>query len=290
MTSLLRGRSSYKVYVRFMFFTQAVSPFLVPLIEILAMAYVLYYLLFFFWNTRAMDLAAGTLVFLVLFSMANWLNFPVLQAIMRYFVNAAVIGILIIFQPELRVALSKLSVKGKKYEKLSEFDKFLEGLCNSVYRMSERRIGAIIVLENQDSLDEYAKKAVLLSAQFSSELIESIFMTSSPLHDGAVIVRGTTVLAAAVILPLADDTSQITRSMGTRHRAGMGITQHSDALSIVVSEETGKVSIAREGIMTRGVRADRFKGVLRSLFTPQEEKSMVQSRLQKWLGAWRRSS
>ena len=115
-------------------------------------------------------------------------------------------------------------------------------------------------------------------------------MTSSPLHDGAVIVRGTTVLAAAVILPLADDTSQITRSMGTRHRAGMGITQHSDALSIVVSEETGKVSIAREGIMTRGVRADRFKGVLRSLFTPQEEKSMVQSRLQKWLGAWRRSS
>ena len=188
------------------------------------------------------------------------------------------------------MALSKLSMKGKKYEKLSEFDKFLEGLCNSVYRMAERRIGAIIVLENQDSLDEYAKKAVLLNAEFSSELIESVFMTSSPLHDGAVIVRGTTVLAAGVILPLADDTSQITRSMGTRHRAGLGITQHSDALSIVVSEETGKVSIAREGIMTRGVRADRFKGVLRSLFTPQEERSVVQSRLQQWLGAWRRSS
>ena len=97
------------------------------------------------------------------------------------------------------------------------------------------------------------------------------------------------VVAAAVILPLADDTSQITRSMGTRHRAGLGITQHSDALSIVVSEETGKVSIAREGIMTRGVRADRFKGVLRSLFTPQEESSTVRSRLKKWLGAWRRS-
>jgi diadenylate cyclase len=272
-----------------MSFVYAAAPLLIPLIEILAIAYVLYYLLSFFWNTRAMDLAAGTLVFMVLFSLANWLNFPVLQAIMRYFVNAAVIGVLIIFQPELRVALSKLSMKGKKYEKLSEFDKFLDGLCNSVYRMSERRIGAIIILENQDSLDEYAKKAVLLNAQFSSELVESIFMTSSPLHDGAVIVRGTTVLAAAVILPLADDTSQITRSMGTRHRAGLGITQHSDALSIVVSEETGKVSIAREGIMTRGVRADRFKGVLRSLFTPQEEQSTVRTRLQKWLGAWRHS-
>ena len=267
----------------------AIIPLLTPAVEIVAIAYVLYHLLSFFWNTRAMDLAAGTLVFLTLFSFANWLNFPVLQTIMRYFVNAAVVGLLIIFQPELRVALSKLSVKGKKYEKLSEFDKFLDGLCNSVYRMSERRIGAIIILENQDSLDEYSTKAVLLNAQFSSELIESIFMNTSPLHDGAVIVRGTTVLAAGVILPLADDTSQITRSMGTRHRAGLGITQHSDALSIVVSEETGKVSIAREGIMTRGVRADRFKGVLRSLFTPQEERSTVRSRLQKWLGAWRHS-
>lgn len=266
-----------------------VVPILIPTVEIVAIAFALYHLLSFFWNTRAMDLVAGTLVFLVFFSLANWLNFPVLQSIMRYFVNAAVIGVLIIFQPELRVALSKLSMKGKKYERLSEFDKFLDALCNSVYRMSERRIGAIIILENQDSLDEYATKAVLLNAQFSSELIESIFVHSSPLHDGAVIVRGTTVLAAAVILPLADDTSQITRSMGTRHRAGLGITQHSDALCIVVSEETGKVSIAREGIMTRGVRADRFKGVLRSLFTPQEENIPVRMRVQKWLTAWRHS-
>ncbi len=267
----------------------AIIPTLIPVVEIIAIAFVVYHLLSFFWNTRAMDLAAGTVVFLIFFSLANWLNFPVLQTIMRYFVNAAVIGVLIIFQPELRVALAKLSMKGKKYEKLSEFDKFLDGLCNSVYRMSERRIGAIIILENQDSLDEYASKAVLLNAQFSSELIESIFMHASPLHDGAVIIRGTTVLAAAAILPLADDTSQITRSMGTRHRAGLGITQHSDALSILVSEETGKVSIAREGMITRGVRVDRFKGVLRSLFTPQDESPTMRARLQNWLVSWRHS-
>ena len=130
-----------------------IAPILVPVLEILSIAFVLYHLLSFFWNTRARDLVAGTFVFLILFFLANWLNFPVLQTIMRYFVNAAVLGLLIIFQPELRVALSKLSVKGKNYEKLSEFDKFLDGLCNSVYRMSERRIGAIIILENQDSLD-----------------------------------------------------------------------------------------------------------------------------------------
>jgi uncharacterized protein (TIGR00159 family) len=257
--------------------------------EVLIIATAVYHLISFFWNTRALDLATGTLVFLGLFTAASWLNFPVLQAIMRYFVSAAVIGLFIIFQPELRLALTKLSVKGKKYEKLSEFDNFLEGLCNSVYRMSERRIGALIILENLDSLDEYAAKAVLINANFSSELVESIFVATSPLHDGAVIIRGTTVIAAAVILPLADDSSQISRSMGTRHRAALGITQHSDALSIVVSEETGKVSIAREGIMTRGVRADRFKGVLRSLFTPQETQTTVRSRLQEWLKRWKRS-
>ena len=265
-----------------MFLITTYDHLFIPIAEIAAIAFVLYCFLNFFWNTRAGDLVTGTLVFLVVFALANWLNFPVLQAIMRYFVNAAVIGLLIIFQPELRVALSKLSMKGRKYEKLSEFDKFLDGLCNSVYRLSERRIGAIIVLENQDSLEEYVLKAVRLNANFSSELIESIFISLSPIHDGAVIIRGTTVLAAGVILPLADDTSQITRSMGTRHRAALGITQHSDALSIVVSEESGKVSIAREGIMTRGIRADRFKGVLRSLFIPSDTTAPSESRFRRW--------
>ena len=144
----------------------------------------------------------------------------------------------------------------------------MESISQSIYRLSERRIGALIVLENQDSLDEYAKKAVVVHAQFSSELLESIFITTTPLHDGAVIIRGTTILSAATILPLADDSTQLSKSMGTRHRAGLGISQQTDALVIVVSEETGKVSIARDGIMTRGVKIDRFKGIIRSVFSP----------------------
>src|SRR6185436_13003680 len=118
---------------------------------------------------------------------------------------------------------------------------------------------------------EYADKAVLLNARFSPELLETIFITSTPLHDGAVIIRGTTIISAATILPLADDSTQLSKSMGTRHRAGLGISQITDALIIVVSEETGKVSIARDGIMTRGIKIDRFKGVIRSIFTPPEE-------------------
>jgi uncharacterized protein (TIGR00159 family) len=186
---------------------------------------------------------------------------------MFYFVNAAVIALLIIFQPELRLALSKLSVKGKKYREITAFDKFLESLAQSIYRLAEKRIGALVLLENQDSLDEYANRSVILNAQFSPELLETIFAPNTPLHDGALIIRGTTVVSAATILPLADDSSQLSKSMGTRHRAGLGISQVADAVVIVVSEERGTVSIARDGIIIK-VKIDRFKGIIRSIFTP----------------------
>lgn len=239
-----------------------------PLIEIAIIAVMLNYLLSFFWNTRSMDLLLGLLAFLLMFAMSGWLHLPILHKIMLLFGNVAVIAILIIFQPELRVALSKLSVKGKRHKELTSFDKFLDQLCGSVYRLSEKKIGALIVLQHEDSLDEFAERGVLLNANFSSELLESIFVTTTPLHDGAVIAKDTTLVAAAVILPLAEDGSQLTRSMGTRHRAGLGMSQISDALIIVVSEESGKVSIARDGVMTPGVKSDRFKGIIRSVFTP----------------------
>lgn len=242
--------------------------FFVPTIEITIIAILIYYLLSFFWNTRAMDLVFGLLAFASFYAASTWFNLPVLNKLMFYFVNVAVIALVVIFQPELRLALSRLSVKGKKYKEITEFDKFLDNLAQSIYRMSERRIGALVLLENQNSLDEFANKAVLLNAHFSPELLESIFITTTPLHDGAVIIRGTTLVSAATILPLADDSTQLAKSMGTRHRAGLGISQLTDAIIIVISEETGKVSIARDGIMTRGIKIDRFKGIIRSVFNP----------------------
>jgi diadenylate cyclase len=261
---------------------------LIPMMEIATISIVLYYLLSFFWNTRAMDLILGFMAFITLYISADLLHFPVLQKLMLYFINVAMIAVLIIFQPEIRLALSRLSLKGKKYREINEFDKFLDAVSQSVYRMSEKRIGALILLENQDSLEEYAHKAVMIDAKFTSELLESIFSTTTPLHDGAVIIRGTSILSAATILPLADDSSQITSAMGTRHRAGLGISQITDALIIVVSEETGKVSIAREGVMTRGIKIDRFKGIIRSIFNPPVSKLKINSglnafeRLKQW--------
>lgn len=239
-----------------------------PFIEVMIIAIMLNYLLSFFWNTKSMDLVLGFFAFLLILAASSWLNLPVLHKIMVLIGNVAVIAIIIIFQPELRVALSKLSLKSRRYREITEFDKFLDQLAGSVYRMSEKRIGALIALENKDSLEEYAQKAVMLGGEFSPELLESIFAPNTPLHDGAVILRDKHILAAAVILPLAEDSSQLAKSMGTRHRAGLGLSHMTDSLVIVVSEETGKVSIAREGIMTRGVKIDRFKGIIRSIFNP----------------------
>ncbi len=256
---------------------------LTPFIEITIIAVMLNYLLSFFWNTRSMDLVLGLGAFLLIFAASSWFDLPILHKIMYLVANVAVIAILIIFQPELRVALSKLSLKGKRHKETTEFDKFLDQLATSVYRLAEKRMGGLIVLENEDSLSEYSNKAVLLNAQFSSELLESIFATGTPLHDGAVIIRDRSIVAAAVILPLAEDSSQLTRSMGTRHRAGLGVSELTDALVIVISEEMGKISIAREGIMTRGVKIDRFKGIIRSIFTPPVEENKGRFNLLNWI-------
>lgn len=258
--------------------------FFIPIIEVLIIAVIFNYLLSFFWNTKSMDLVWGFFAFVAIFAVSSWLNLPVLHRIMVLMGNVAVIGVLIIFQPELRMALAKLSLKGKRYREITEFDKFLDQLANSVYRLADKRIGALIAIENEDSLEEYAQKAVLLNANFSSEILESVFATATPLHDGAIIIRNQTLLAAAVILPLAEDTSQLAKSMGTRHRAGLGLSHMTDALVIVISEETGKVSIAREGIITRGVKIDRFKGIIRSIFNPPTRvKIQSKSNFWQWL-------
>lgn len=251
----------------------AVVENIISLAEIAVITVVLDYLLSFLWYTRAMDAVVGLLAFFLLYVFAQYLQFPILEKILLTFTNAAGITTLVIFQPELRMALTKLGIRSRKYREIAEFDHFLNSLATSVYRLAEKRIGALILLENHDLLDEFSNQAVLLNAKFSSEVLETIFMPNTPLHDGAIIVRGTLIISAATILPLADDSQQLTKSMGTRHRAGLGISQRTDAIVIVVSEESGKVSIARDGIMSRGIKIDRFKAILRNVFSASHIKS-----------------
>ena len=142
--------------------------FFIPFVEIIVITVMINYLLSFFWNTRSMDLVWGLFAFLLMFAVSSWLNFPILHKIMLLVANVAVIAVLIIFQPELRVALSKLSLKGKRVKEITEYEKFLDQLANSVYRLAEKHTGALIVLENEDFLDEFANKAVKINADFSS--------------------------------------------------------------------------------------------------------------------------
>jgi uncharacterized protein (TIGR00159 family) len=248
--------------------------FMTSVFEIFVIALLVNYFLSFFWNKRSMDLLIGAFALLILYAISSWFDLPVLQKIMKQVGNVAAIAALIIFQPELRLALSKLSLKGRKYREASEFDKFLEQLTICVYRLADRKVGALIALEHEDKLDEFGQKGIVINAHFSAELLESIFTNSTPLHDGAVIIKNTTIYAAAVILPLAEDSSQITKTMGTRHRAALGLTQLTDTVMIVVSEETGKVTLFREGLRTENAKPDRFKGILRSVYTTQEPTSL----------------
>lgn len=260
--------------------------YLFPIVEVLLIALMLNYIFSFLWNTRSMDLVIGCVAFLLMLAISSWLDLPVLHKTMVFFGNIAPIALVILFQPELRLALSRLGLKGRRHREFTDFERFLEQLTSSIYRMSEMRIGALLAMEKDVSLEEYVQKSVLVNATFSSELIETIFAPNTPLHDGAVILRGPTILSAAVIFPLTEDSPESGKvtSMGTRHRAALGLSQITDALIIIVSEETGKVSIAREGAITRGINADRFKGILRSLFTPEiKQKANIKQVLSEWL-------
>lgn len=239
--------------------------------EIVIIAVIINYLLSFFWNTRSLDLFLGLIGFLVMTFASSWFNLPILQKIIYTMTNVAIIGFLVLFQPELRLALSKFSIKGKNQKKTSDYDKFLDQLTSSVFRLAEKQHGALIVIENKDSIFDFTKSSVMMNAQFSSELLETIFSSSTPLHDGAVLIRDKMIVAAGAILPLADDQVQLYRAMGTRHRAAIGASLQCDAIVIVISEETGKASIARDGVITRGIKPDRFISILRSIFLPDEQ-------------------
>lgn len=243
---------------------------LVPLCEIAIIAIFLNYLLSFFWHVRAVDLALSLSGFLFLFFLSTWVPLPVVHTLITLMANIIIMAILIIFQSELRSAFSRISIKTTKSPKQSEkFEKFLEQLTNSIYKMAEQHIGALVVLERNDSLEDYAKNSILLNADFSPELMETIFQKSSSLHDGAIIIRKNKILSGSVILPLAES-PYLQKTLGTRHRAAIGLSLFRDAVIIVVSEKQGKVSIAREGIITRGIKLERFQDILRNLFQQEQ--------------------
>lgn len=257
-----------------------------PLLEIFILSIFLNYLLSFLWDTRSMDLFLGLLGFLSLIFVSSWFNLPVLQKIVYVVANVAIVAIVIIFQPELRTALSKFGIKRKRVHEHLLSEHMIQHLTETVYKLADKRQGALIVIENQVSINDFAKQSVKLDAEMSSELLESIFSPFSPLHDGAVLIKNKRIYAAGAILPLASDNQPALKGTGTRHKAALGASMETDALIVVISEEKGEVSIAREGILSKGLHQASFKSILETLFfseAPQKNTPKKNFRFIEWL-------
>lgn len=219
-------------------------------IDILLVAAILTVLFRFLRRTRATNILLGFIIVGLGIIVARLLNFVTLNLVLTIFFGLLLFAMPFLFQPELRRGLEKLGRKGPfwrpDYDALD--DKGIHSLVEAVESLQDRKHGALIVLEKKTGLSEYVDTGVLLDAKVSKELLETIFFTGSPLHDGAVIIRDGYLTAAACTLPLAEEKSVAGR-LGTRHRAALGISENSDAIAIVVSEERGTISLAADGKM-----------------------------------------
>lgn len=240
-----------------------------PLLEIVILWYAIYRILIFFERTRARNVLRGLIVLMVAFFVFQRLGLHTLDWIMTKIFAISVIGIFILFQPELRQGLANLG--GSRHQifistilKEEELERLIRQLIKSAVILSQKKIGAIIALERENSLRTYIDSGVLLNAMVSQELLETIFTHYSPLHDGAVVIIGNHIVAAACIFPLTDDT-RLSRTYGTRHRAAIGLSENTDAVVIVVSEETGKIAIATEGHIISDLREEELSRTLKNL-------------------------
>lgn len=241
------------------------------LADIAIVAFVVYQLMLLIRGTRAVQLVQGMGVLFVVYAAASALGLHTLQAILGYLGAIIPVALLVLFQPELRRILEQIG-RGRLLWPPSALEREVAlRLAHDVARaarvLAERRFGALIVLERRTGLGDFAETGIRLDALLSVPLLLNIFHPNTPMHDGAVIVRGNRVLAAGCVLPLSDS-PLLSRALGTRHRAAVGITEGTDAVAVVVSEETGTVSLARDGALTRGLEEEELRAELLRLFAP----------------------
>jgi diadenylate cyclase len=234
------------------------------LVEIALVAFLVYRLLLLLKRTRAMQMIAGVGLLVGVYFFALLLQFELIKALLEALFQYGAIALLVVFQPELRAALARLG-QTRFFRVLVriEGDDLVDELVQTVETLSRTRTGAIIALEREVGLEEYARTGNSLQAKVSAQLLTTIFTPNSPLHDGAVIISGDTIRAAGAILPLTQ-TPLADKSLGTRHRAAIGLSEETDAFVIVVSEETARISVARAGRIELGVDGDRLRRLLES--------------------------
>lgn len=288
MGSLRSWITSHLTWLRFP--TISITP--TDILEIIILAFLVYKLLVWIKDSRAWTLLKGILTIVICVGIVYILQMDTLIYIVNHALTIVITAAVVVFQPELRKVLEQLGEKRfissilpldnmRSVQELFS-DKTINELVKGTVEMAKVKTGALIVIEQNETLEEYERTGIKVDALLTSQLLINIFEHNTPLHDGAVIMRGDRITAATCYLPLSDNMN-LSKELGTRHRAAVGISEVTDSLTIVVSEETGYISIAYRGELDRNVTADE----LRQRLTILQNKSVVSRRFKLWKGRTR---
>ena len=262
------------------------------IVDMVVVAYIVYTALVFIRETRAMQLLKGLVVFMIAYVCASSFELTSLKFLLDIVLQFGVVALVVVFQPELRHALEKLGrtnlsniklfgiknffgVKNLSEQEVSDVRRGIAAVCDAADMLSYKKTGALIVMENHTKLGEIIATGTQVDAVPSIELFGNLFYVNTPLHDGAVVMREGRIAAAGCILPLSEN-YEISKEMGTRHRAALGVSENCDAVVVVVSEETGLISIAQGGNIVRGVERDYLQQVLTNELIPAPVKNKEQ--------------
>ena len=250
--------------------------------DILIVSYIFYNLFMLIKETRAETLLKGLIFIVIVMKVSEWAGLITLYWILNKTITVGVIALIIIFQPELRRALEHLG-RSRFFSKPSanidaEMEFITSHIVEATINLAGTKTGALIVIEQDTGLNDYIETGVKVDANLSSQLLENIFVVNTPLHDGAVIIRNNRIISAACFLPLTDN-QNLNKKLGTRHRAALGVSENSDAIVVIVSEETGNISLAINGKLTRNYNSERLKDILFRI---------MKHRLSKKITGWER--
>ena len=244
------------------------------ILDMAIMVFIFYKVLTLIQSTRAASLLKGVLVFLAALMLSTILNMNSINFIMDQLVRWGVVALIVLFQPEIRRGLEEMGSRRfialfTRTETSSAVEQAIDQTALACTEMSQSRTGALIVFERENVLDDMVRSGTVLDAAVSSELLKNIFFVKAPMHDGAVIVRNGRVLGAGCMLPLSKNVN-LSRDLGMRHRAGIGMSENSDAVVVIVSEETGSISVAIGGMLKRHLKPETLTNILRNELLPQE--------------------
>lgn len=259
-------------------------PGIADIADILVVAVIVYKVLMLTRDTRGSAVLKGLVLLLVLVGISNLVGLTALNWLLMAVINNGPIVLVILFQPEIRKALEQIGrgtrINVRRDEAVEDANKLIDEIIRCLLSLSRRRVGALIVFENKTGLKDIIENGIMLDSKISAGLLENIFEPNTPLHDGAVVMHSGRITAAACFLPLSENSS-ISKELGTRHRAALGISESTDAVVLIVSEETGIISMAREGKLTRYLDSKTLTAVLMGVFNPNsaDKKNSVAGRM-----------